>query len=194
LGAAFVALFVRYSHCLIIFIIFGGKANVKQVAKTYEICFTRDTTAMEKEAYKPQVMHSFTEPKKKLSSGKIVMIFVFLVLLGVGSGFVLAKFTRATGTQIIPTLGPSMKGKIFGSNDTQTFKDTAEGKLANGGVNGEGQYHLVRPGGDSQNVYLTSSFVDLSQFVGKKIKVWGETQKAQTAGWLMDVGRVEVLE
>jgi len=33
----------------------------------------------------------------------------------------------------------------------------------------------------------------LSKFVGKNIKVWGQTQSAQYAGWLMDVGRVEVL-
>ncbi|HZE87545.1 MAG TPA: hypothetical protein VE090_05075 [Methylomirabilota bacterium] len=164
------------------------------VAKDLEMCFTRCVTAMDQKIQKPPVMHSFTEPRKKSSSRKVFMIFVLLVVLGIGSGFLFAKYTKATGNQIIPSIGPSMKGKTFGTNDTQTFKDTAEGKLASGGVNGEGQYHLVRPGGDSQNVYLTSSFVDLSQFVGKKIKVWGETQKAQTAGWLMDVGRVEVLE
>jgi hypothetical protein len=86
------------------------------------------------------------------------------------------------------------KGTVVGSNDTTTFKDTASGTLANGGIDGEGQFHLVRPGGDSQNVYLVSSIVDLSKFVGKNIKVWGQTQAAQYAGWLMDVGRVEVLQ
>ena len=35
--------------------------------------------------------------------------------------------------------------------------------------------------------------VDLSKFIGKKIKVWGATQTAQHAGWLMDVGRIQVL-
>ena len=75
----------------------------------------------------------------------------------------------------------------------KTFKDIAEGILKGGGINGEGQFHLVRPGGESQNVYLTSSAVDLSKFIARKIKVWGETQTAQHAGWLMDVGRVEVL-
>ena len=64
--------------------------------------------------------------------------------------------------------------------------------MKNGGTEGEGQYHLVRPGGDSQNVYLTSSSVDLSQFMNQKIKVWGQTQTAQHAGWLMDVGKVQV--
>ena len=52
---------------------------------------------------------------------------------------------------------------------------------------------MVRPGGDSQNVYMTSGTVDLSKFINKNIKVWGQTQAAQHAGWLMDVGRIEVL-
>jgi hypothetical protein len=86
------------------------------------------------------------------------------------------------------------KGTVVGSSDTKTFKDIATGTLKSGGIDGEGQFHLVRPGGDSQNVYLTSSSVDLSKFIDKKIKVWGQTQAAQYAGWLMDVGRVEVLE
>jgi hypothetical protein len=27
-----------------------------------------------------------------------------------------------------------------------------------------------------------------------EVKIWGETFKGQQAGWLMDVGRVEVIE
>lgn len=86
------------------------------------------------------------------------------------------------------------KGTVVGSDDTKTFRDSAEGALEKGGVDSEGTHHLVRPGGESQNVYLTSSIVDLDQFSGRKIKVWGETNKAKKAGWLMDVGRVEILE
>lgn len=78
-----------------------------------------------------------------------------------------------------------------GVNDDSTFKDTAEGMLEEGGINGEGQYHLVRPGGASQNVYLTSTVVDLKGFVGSKVKVWGQTLSAKKAGWLMDVGKVK---
>ncbi len=85
------------------------------------------------------------------------------------------------------------KGQTFGKND-EAYKDTAEGVLNEGGIDGEGQFHLTRPGGESQNVYITSSNIDLSQFIRTKIKVWGQTQKAQKAGWLMDVGKVEVLE
>ena len=35
---------------------------------------------------------------------------------------------------------------------------------------------------------------EMLDYIDKKIKVWGQTQTAQYAGWLMDVGRVEVLE
>ncbi len=48
---------------------------------------------------------------------------------------------------------------------------------------------LVRDG--AVPVALTSSVVDLSQYEGKKVKVYGETQKAIKEGWLMDVGKVE---
>src|SRR3989344_4113161 len=63
-----------------------------------------------------------------------------------------------------------------------------------GGVNGEGSYHIVREGGESQNVYLTSSALDLAQFVDARVIVKGETFKAQRAGWLMDVGQVKVIQ
>jgi len=152
---------------------------------------------MEEKVPETPTMHSFKEAESvtgPLLMKNVIIVFVIVALLGVGTGFVLSNISKTTGKQLISLSNPNItKGKIFGSNDMKVFKDSTEGRLEVGGVNGEGQYHLVRPGGDSQNVYLTSSLVDLSQFVGKKIKVWGETQKAQTAGWLMDVGKVEVL-
>jgi hypothetical protein len=84
-------------------------------------------------------------------------------------------------------------GDVFGSSDTETFKDSAQGYLEKGGLDGEGSHKLLRPGGDSQTVYLTSSVTDLDKLSGMEVKVWGETFKAQKAGWLMDVGRVEVV-
>ena len=142
------------------------------------------------------IMHTFTEkPSSSLSTIRIVIAFVVVACLGIVTGFGVAQFTHSGGDSLLSVGkgGLSQSGKTFGSDDLETFKDTAEGELEEGGIEGEGQYHLVRPGGESQNVYLTSSLVDLSQFVGKKIKVWGQTQAAQRAGWLMDVGRVEVL-
>jgi hypothetical protein len=133
-------------------------------------------------------MHSLTPKSKKRGSvGTIIGFFFLVIVLGIGTGFGLNLMFGSGGGNTISS------GKIYGSNDIGAFKDTAEGTLESGGINGEGEYHLVRVGGESQNVYLTSSSVDLSIFVGKKIKVWGQTQEGQTAGWLMDVGRVEVL-
>lgn len=127
----------------------------------------------------------------------LFITLIVAVVLGGMTGYILSnRNTRSGNTLTSGSVNPSSisKGTVVGSNDTKTFKDTAEGSLKAGGIKGEGQFHLVRPGGDSQNVYLTSSSVDLSAFLNKKIKVWGETQKAQYAGWLMDVGRVEVAE
>jgi hypothetical protein len=139
---------------------------------------------------KPQVMHSFSSKKKSSPAGAFIVLLLALCL-GVGVGYGLSKVSAKTGTSMIPI--PDVdKGKTFGSADTSTFKDSTEGVLQNGGIDGEGQFHLVRPGGESQNVYLTSSTLDLSKFIGKKIKVWGQTQAAQKAGWLMDVGKVQV--
>ncbi|MEK7188342.1 MAG: hypothetical protein AAB685_00635 [Patescibacteria group bacterium] len=78
--------------------------------------------------------------------------------------------------------------------DEKTFSDTAEGTLEEGGIEGEGTYHLVREGGPARYVYLTSTVIDLASFKGKKVKVWGQTLSGRKAGWLMDVGKIKVIE
>lgn len=154
---------------------------------------------MEKEEKKEnqEVLHEFS-PKAEAAVDikKIAAVVLVAIVLGVGSGKLLAdrKIALVPGLQNTKGGSSVSKGMVVGSNDTKTFKDSTVGVLEVGGIEGEGQYHLVRPGGDSQNVYLTSSIVDLSQFVKRKIKVWGETNAAKSAGWLMDVGRVEVIE
>lgn len=85
-------------------------------------------------------------------------------------------------------------GDTFGVEDEKTFSDQAQGYLEDGGLNGEGSHKLIRAGGESQTVYLTSSITDLDKFIGMEVKIWGETFKGQKAGWLMDVGRIEVLK
>jgi hypothetical protein len=153
------------------------------------------TPSVSKSSSSPSVMQSFSDKRAGVTGGKVIVTLVLMVFLGVGVGYGASIVSAKTGASIVPSsLNPNApaKGKVFGNGDPSTFKDTAEGVLKNGGIDGEGQYHLVRPGGDSQNVYLTSSTVDLSQFIDQKIKVWGETQSAEHAGWLMDVGRVQV--
>lgn len=139
-----------------------------------------------------------SENMNSIFTQKLFIFLIVAIVLGGITGYAIsAKKGGSNGNTLTSgSVDPSKvsKGTVVGSNDTKTFKDIANGVLKNGGINGEGQFHLVRPGGDSQNVYLTSSSIDLSKFIGKKIKVWGETQAAQYAGWLMDVGRVEVTE
>jgi hypothetical protein len=144
------------------------------------------------------LVHSFTrEGLRSAFTPKVVTLLMVVVVVGIISGYLISGKNNSviggkTSGGALNTSSIS-KGTVEGSNDTKTFKDTVQGTLKMGGIDGEGIFHLVRPGGDSQNVYLTSSTVDLSKFINKNIKVWGQTQKAQHAGWLMDVGRVEVL-
>lgn len=121
-------------------------------------------------------------------------VFVVLVLLGFGTGYLLSRSAKFTNESAAGTPGMIKTEKIEGISDTKTFKDSAEGIIEKGGINGEGTHKLVREGGPSQTAYLVSSVVDMDSYVGKKVKVWGETFAAQKASWLMDVGKIEVLE
>lgn len=116
---------------------------------------------------------------------------ILVVLLGLGTGWLILG--RAKGSSQTAAPGAETSPKEAGLADEKTFRDSAEGVLEEGGIAGEGTHHLVRDGGPSQNVYLTSTVIDLQSFVGKKVTVWGETIAARKAGWLMDVGKIKVV-
>ena len=133
-----------------------------------------------------------------------VGIGCLIVVLGVVSGFGLTRLQAGSSSisqqngnveQVSETgeVENIEVGKTYGRND-EIFSSEAEGVLKDGGINGEGTHHLEREGGESQTAYLTSSVVDLDQFIDRKVKVYGETFAGQKAGWLMDVGAVKVLE
>ncbi len=132
------------------------------------------------------------------SSGSPLLIVVTVVVLLAGSvvGFVLGRNSASSSQDSTPS--PTQKhvktANEVGTTDTKTFSDTAKGKLESGGMSGEGTHRLIRPGGDSQTVYLISSIVDLDEFVGKVVEVFGQTIDAQRVGWLMDVGRVKLAQ
>jgi len=132
---------------------------------------------------------------KNQAKKKMIKFILVLVVLGIGSGYGLFRMTQPGVPKRLKssTEGGIAKGDTFGVMDEEAFRDIAEGEITSGGIDGEGSHHLIREGGASQNVYITSSIIDLDQFVGKEVKVWGETFEAQKAGWLMDVGRLEVL-
>ena len=140
----------------------------------------------------PNLIKQFSNPSKHNLT--ITFVGILTILLGIGTGILLNKLTskNTSGPTLSTATTPNIKGEA-GINDESTFKDTAQGELVLGGIEGEGMYHLVRPGGDSQNVYLTSTAVDLASFVGKKVQVWGQTLTAKTAGWLMDVGKIKII-
>lgn len=135
------------------------------------------------------------------ASKMFIPLCVVVVVAGVLTGFGLDKlnakgngntFQGQTIEKVAKDAASIQSGQVFGSADESNFKDSAEGYMEAGGIDGEGTEHLLRPGGVSQTVYLTSSVTDLSKFEGMQVKVWGETFKGQKAGWLMDVGRVQV--
>jgi len=143
-------------------------------------------------AQKAQVLKKL--PTNNLKTTAIYALAALLIVgAGIGTGWALSGRGKISGNKNLPsTTKPG--AKEAGIADEATFRDTAEGILESGGIDGEGTHHLVREGGPSKYVYLTSTVIDLESFAGKNVQVWGETISAQKAGWLMDVGKVKVLE
>lgn len=144
------------------------------------------------------------EPKSMPpTKSKLTLPLVILgILLGLGSGYYVAISrlqsagvnVNAETTQNLTSDTTLKVGDVFGSADEKTFRDSAEGIIQPGGIDGEGSHHIERGDNKSQWVYVTSSVVDLDLVVGTRVQVWGETNQGKKAGWLMDVGRLKVLE
>lgn len=130
---------------------------------------------------------------KKMTRRVVAVVYVVLIVLGVGTGYLLSTNNTLSGRGSGNGNTSSGVDKAAESTQSKVYKDSAEGTLEKGGINGEGTHKLIRAGGESQTAYLVSSSVDLDVFVGKKVKIWGETFAAKKAAWLMDVGKVELL-
>lgn len=129
-------------------------------------------------------------PSMKKMMPIIGAVYIILILLGVATGYALSRSQFAAS--VTPSGSVISTGKVTGSTDTKTFSDSAVGVIEKGGLDGEGTHKLIRDGGPSQTAYLISSVVDLDSYVGKKVKVWGQTIAAKKVSWLMDVGKVEL--
>ena len=140
-------------------------------------------------------------PVKELKKKGLLLYILSAVLvvgLGVFTGSKIPKVFSKKGTVEIERGGvipkeEIKKGREFGVKDPGKA-DTAIGVVEKGGIDGEGTHKLLREGGPSQNIYMTSSVLDLDSFVGSKIQIWGETMKAQKAGWLMDVIKAKIVD
>jgi len=136
--------------------------------------------------------------KKHDTRSTVIMSVVALLVVGAGliTGWVLSGNSLAgiggKGEKAAP--GAKQTETEAGLEDEATFRDSAEGKLVAGGIDGEGTHRLEREGGETHWVYLTSTVIDLTSFEGKTVKVWGETISARKASWLMDVGKVKVVQ
>jgi hypothetical protein len=116
-----------------------------------------------------------------------------VVVVGVGSAWLISsKMVGGSSSSAAP--GAKVTSTEAGILDPKVKYDDATGMLVEGGIGNEGTFHLERDGGPTHFVYLTSSVVDLSKFVGKKVQVWGETLASKKAGWLMDVSKVQIVQ
>jgi hypothetical protein len=136
-------------------------------------------------------------PKSKSKINHKVMLVgigLLVVVLGLGSGKILAQTTSPGSTSTVSAPEVEKKNNESGSSDlTGVDEQAPEGVLKEGGIDGEGTHHLERPGGVSQNVYLSSTVLNLQDFVDKKVQIWGNTISGKKAGWLMDVVKVKEL-
>jgi len=145
---------------------------------------------------KPSILKEF--PKKAEGKKTLILILgsVAVVLAGVATGYFLSGrvtgLANKTKTEVAP--GAIKEENEAGVADPTAFPDQAEGTLVVGGIKGEGTHHLDLGLGEDKYVYLTSTVIDLQGFVGKKVRVWGETVAPKHAGWLMDVGKIKVIE
>ena len=129
----------------------------------------------------------------------LMLILVGSVIFGTGAGYLLSINAQTGNSVVTPAAPEDTKDPAkSAASDNRTFRDFAEGTIKkrevpkNNDTYVEGTHVLVRD--KAVPVALTSSVVDLSEYEGKKVKVLGETQKAIKEGWLMDVGKVEVLQ
>ncbi len=140
-----------------------------------------------------------TELKEKLTKPIITAenpkrlllgIVIAALVLGTLTGYILSTKNKGLNSSSL-IKSPAKSAQ----QDSRTFKDFAEGTIkarpqpTDPDEYVEGTHLLQREG--AVPVALTSSVVDLSKYEGKKVKVYGETQKALKEGWLMDVGKVE---
>lgn len=150
-------------------------------------------------------------PKSKLTSllrkvpqranlpTKFLPLFIIFVVVAAGifSGLVLSSRSKSTkeNLQKAALSEENLTGEQKQSFN-QTFRDQAEGVIEKNDdfdTYAQGPWKLIRPGGESQTAYLTSSVMDLDEYIGKKVKVYGETFGSGQVAWLMDVGKVEVV-
>ena len=135
---------------------------------------------------------------KRANFGRFIPIIIVVVIVGAGvfSGLVASSRSKNAKEHAKASIEEEQLTCEQKESFTQTFRDEAEGTIEKNDEldkYAQGTHKLIRPGGESQTAYLTSSVLDLDEYDGKKVKVFGETFGSSQVGWLMDVGKVEVI-
>ncbi|HEY5600712.1 MAG TPA: hypothetical protein VIK81_01345 [Patescibacteria group bacterium] len=137
-------------------------------------------------------------PKSKSYLILIVIILAIVAIVGGAAAGILLKGPSVSNTSnVADQAKTNSSGPPLPQQDEKTFRDKAEGTIEKNEVDdpyAQGTHKLIREGGESQSAHLVSSVVDLDQYVGKKVEVFGETNQSEEVGWLMDVGRVNELQ
>lgn len=136
-------------------------------------------------------------PKDGMKKNVLTTLTALVVVLaGVGTGWLASGMPSGSSEQVSNTVTEtSDEGEVLEMGSYEDGdEESPEGLLVEGGIEGEGTHHLDRDLGPTKYVYLTSTSLDIQAFVGKKVKVWGETVAGKQAGWLMDVQKIKVIE
>lgn len=146
-------------------------------------------------SFQPKAFLRAVPPRLSFAKSLPLLIIVLVVAAGIFSGLVLSSRNKASQQAASAIEEEELSGEQKESF-AQTFRDEAEGVIEKNEYDqyAQGTHKLIRPGGESQTAYLTSSVLDLNEYVGKKVKVFGETFSSSEVGWLMDVGKIEVTE
>lgn len=127
-----------------------------------------------------------TEPiLKKITNEKndkamLVGISTLAIVLGVLSGFSISNLVVTSSTSVAQEEIMSA-----GTNDESLLTDSTEGVLKEGGINDEGTHRI-------NDVTLISTVLDLDNFVGKKVTIWGLAIGSPNVDWLIDVAKIKV--
>jgi len=144
---------------------------------------------------KQSVLRSFDGPPKKkrfdMKKYSTPLLTLLVIAAGIVSGYFLSGANASTspGTESGST-GESENGNGSMNVNESQFGETEEGVLMEGGIEGEGTHYLDRGMGEQKYVYLTSTVLNLDKYIGKKVRIKGNTIAGQKAGYLMEVGSV----
>jgi len=123
------------------------------------------------------------------------ILALLIIVAGIVSGYFLSGANASnSGSSTQPNSEESENGNGGSEVDESQFTETEEGVLMEGGIEGEGTHYLDRGLGEQKYVYLTSTVLNLDKYVGKKVRIKGNTIAGQKAGYLMEVGSVSEIK